>query len=133
MSDMQTISAVRYEITELRGKSAREAYDYFVQYLDKDDLDYDYDPEADYLYYNDDTYRIVRCWDTNRWGLEYILYDGDSYTDDAILSVSIKRIEELLNLITKKLQTVPRSEYVTIVCTTWYNGVDEPIKFNKES
>ena len=131
MSDMRTINSIRYEIAELRGKSAQEAYDYFVQYLDKEDLDYESDVEADYLHYDDGTYRIVRCWDTNRWGLDYVLYSGESYDEDASMSISVCRMREIVNEIVGKLHAVYRSEYVSIVSVTWYDGVEEPVEFNE--
>ena len=130
MSSNQFKCGFRVVIPQLRGKSEKEALQYFQpilgepSYILEEDryfyFEYDgkYQPRKEYAY---DEYETA----DDGWCVNYILHEGEEGETDPSMYLSVAKITETVKLLTEKFGVSEND--IIVFAYTYYNGTDEPI------
>lgn len=136
MSYNESKTVLRVEIPELRGKSNKEAYEYFLPILgEPDDID-EWEGEVEYFSYYEKNHKFVpvsensysRNAANDKWGVDLILAYGNDYNETiGEANHSLGELQNLAQEMAEKFNIDPSR--CKVVSYTWYNGGDEPIDF----
>ena len=136
MSEDVTKSALRLRLPELDGMSWNEAYAFFVAKIGQPvDVD-EYEGEIQYFSYapkrvrnkpSKDYYEPIK--DGDKWGVDFVFEYGYPYECEGLNETIVD-----IQTCAEKMAGIFGKEVVNVrvVCSTWYNGVDEPISFEEE-
>lgn len=137
MSYNESKTVLRVEIPHLRGKSNKEAYEYFLPILgEPDDVD-EWEGEVEYFSYYEKNHRFVpvsecsygRNAANDKWGVDLILAYGNDYNENiGDANHSLGELHKLSLELADKFNIDPNT--CRVVSYTWYNGGDEPIEFD---
>lgn len=129
MSCNEYKTVLRSEIPQLKGKTYNEVYPFFVELLGEPDEKDEWDGEIEYFYYGG-KYKPVYDYDTERWGIDLTLHHASDYKTYIQMETNGLTLGEFKSLAYEMSQKFGIDENkVRLISYSWYNGADEPIKF----
>lgn len=130
MSCNVTKTVLRAEFPHLKGKAVHEVYPFYVNLLGEPDEVDKWDGEVEHFEY-EGKYQPIRDYDTERWGIDLVLHhetDYRTYIQMETNGLSLGEFNQLADEMSKKFSV--DKEKVRLISYTWYNGSDEPVKFD---
>ncbi|MBG9549752.1 hypothetical protein [Cytobacillus firmus] len=121
---------LRAEFPQLQGKNRTEVFPFYKEILGvPSELD-EYEGEVEYFEY-EGKYQSAYDYNNKRWGIDWVLHhesDYKTYIEMRTNGVSLGDFEKMASAMSQ-IFGVDKSK-VRLISYTWYNGVDEPIKFD---
>lgn len=129
MSCNESKTVLRAEFPKLKGKTRQEVYPFFLNLLGKPEEVDEYDGVVEYFYY-EGKHQPVYDYDSKRWGIDLVLHhesDYKTYIEMESNGLTLDEFNKLAHDMSLKFEI---DKYkVRLISYTWYNGADEPIKF----
>lgn len=129
MSCNESKTVLRAEFPRLKGKSANEVYPFYKKLLgEPSDID-EWRGEVDWFEY-EGKYQPVHDYENDRWGIDLILRHESDYETYIEMESNGFTLDEFHKLAHEMSLRFEVDKYrIKLMSYTWYNGADEPIKF----
>jgi hypothetical protein len=123
-------TVLRAEFPRLKGKSRIEVYPFYLELLGEPDYKDEYDGVVEYFEYKG-KYQPAYDYDTKRWGIDLVLHHESDYSTYIEMESNGLTLDEFHKLAHEMSLKFEIDKYrVRLISYTWYNGSDEPIKFD---